>query len=133
MARRNKAAKRDIQPDPIYRSRLVTQMVNRLMLDGKKSTAEKIMYDAMTLLRERTGNDPAGVLEGSGRERTARARSAVAPRGRCQLPGAGRSAHSPFVHAWRSVGSSRTAGRVASTAWPSGWPASSWTGTTVPA
>ena len=63
MARRTKAAKRDIQPDPIYRSRLVTQMVNRIMLDGKKSTAEKIMYDAMMLLRERTGSDPASVLK----------------------------------------------------------------------
>jgi small subunit ribosomal protein S7 len=38
-------------------------MVNRLMLDGKKSTAEQIMYDAMNLMRERTGNDPAGVLK----------------------------------------------------------------------
>jgi small subunit ribosomal protein S7 len=42
---------------------LVTQMVNRLMLDGKKSTAEHIMYNAMNLLRERTGSDPAGVLK----------------------------------------------------------------------
>jgi len=63
MARRARAAKRDILPDPVYRSRLVTQMVNRLMLDGKKSTAETIMYDAMTLLRERTGSDPANVLK----------------------------------------------------------------------
>jgi small subunit ribosomal protein S7 len=63
MARRVRAAKRDIQPDPIYRSRLVTQIVNRLMVDGKKSTAEHIMYDAMNLLRERTGSDPAGVLK----------------------------------------------------------------------
>jgi len=38
-------------------------MVNRVMLDGKKSTAERIMYDAMNILRERTGNDPAGVLK----------------------------------------------------------------------
>ena len=63
MSRRVRAAKRDIQPDPVYRSRLVTQMVNRVMLDGKKSTAERIMYDAMNILRERTGNDPAGVLK----------------------------------------------------------------------
>ena len=63
MARRAKASKRDIQPDPVYRSRLVTQMINRMMLDGKKSTAEGIMYDAMTILRGRTGNDPAGVLK----------------------------------------------------------------------
>ncbi|MCE5253548.1 MAG: 30S ribosomal protein S7 [Actinomycetia bacterium] len=62
MSRRVRAAKRDIQSDPVYRSRLVTQMVNRLMLDGKKSTAEHIMYDAMNILRERTGADPAGVL-----------------------------------------------------------------------
>jgi small subunit ribosomal protein S7 len=38
-------------------------MVNRMMLDGKKTTAERIMYDAMNILRERTGNDPAGVLK----------------------------------------------------------------------
>ena len=63
MARRTKAAKRDIQLDPVYRSRLVTQVVNRMMLDGKKSTAEHIMYGAMNILRERTGNDPAGVLK----------------------------------------------------------------------
>jgi small subunit ribosomal protein S7 len=63
MSRRVRAPKREIQPDSVYRSRLVTQMVNRLMLDGKKSTAERIMYDAMNILRERTGSDPAGVLK----------------------------------------------------------------------
>jgi small subunit ribosomal protein S7 len=63
MARRTRAAKREIQPDPIYRSRLVTQMVNRMMQGGKRSTAERIMYDAMNLLRERTGNDPSTVLK----------------------------------------------------------------------
>ena len=63
MSRRVKAAKRDIQPDAIYRSRLVTQIVNRVMLDGKKSTAERITYDAMNILRERTGSDPASVLK----------------------------------------------------------------------
>ena len=50
-------------PDPVYRSRLVTQVVNRMMIDGKKSTAEHIMYGAMNILRERTGNDHAGVLK----------------------------------------------------------------------
>jgi len=63
MARRTKAPKREIQPDPVYRSRLVTQMVNRLMLDGKKSIAEKIVYDAMNILRENTGSDPSSVLK----------------------------------------------------------------------
>lgn len=63
MARRTRAAKRDIVPDPVYRNRLVTQLVNKLMLDGEKSTAEHIMYQAMDIMRERTGNDPVVVLK----------------------------------------------------------------------
>ena len=63
MARRARAPKREIQPDPIYKSRLVTQLINRLMKDGKKSIAERIMYTAMNILRERTGNDPVAVLK----------------------------------------------------------------------
>ena len=61
--RRNKASKRDIQPDPVFKNRLVTQVINRMMLDGKKSTAERIMYDALAIIRERTGNDPVVVLK----------------------------------------------------------------------
>lgn len=63
--RRNKAQKREIQPDPVFKNRLVTQVVNRLMLDGKKSTAEHIMYDALNIIRERTGNDPVVILKES--------------------------------------------------------------------
>lgn len=63
MSRRVRAPKREIQPDSVYRSRLVTQIINRMMVDGKKSKAERIMYDAMNILRERTGSDPAGVLK----------------------------------------------------------------------
>ena len=63
MARRIKAPKREIQPDPVYRNRLVTQITNRLMLDGKKSTAEHIVYGALDLMRERTGQDPIAVLK----------------------------------------------------------------------
>jgi len=63
MARRARAPKRDIQPDPVYRNRLVTQMINRIMLDGKKSTAERIVYGAMDIVRERTGSDPVTVLK----------------------------------------------------------------------
>ncbi len=63
MARRYKPPKREILPDPIYRSRLVTQMINRMMIDGKKSIAERIMYQAMNILRERTGHDPVSVLK----------------------------------------------------------------------
>jgi small subunit ribosomal protein S7 len=63
MARRARAPKRDIQPDPVYRNRLVTQMINRIMLDGKKSTAERIVYGAMDIVRERSGSDPVTVLK----------------------------------------------------------------------
>ena len=63
MSRRQRAVKRPVPPDPRYDSQTVTKFVNHLMTDGKKSTAETIMYDAMTLLRERTGSDPANVLK----------------------------------------------------------------------
>jgi small subunit ribosomal protein S7 len=63
MARRARASKREIQPDPVFRNRLVTQVINRLLMDGKKSTAERIMYDALGIIKERTGNDPVVVLK----------------------------------------------------------------------
>jgi small subunit ribosomal protein S7 len=63
MARRARAPKREIIPDPVYRNRLVTQLINRLMLDGKKSVSEGIMYGALEVVRERTGNDPIVVLK----------------------------------------------------------------------
>ena len=63
MARRARASKREIQPDPVFRNRLVTQVINRLMVDGKKATAERIMYDALGIIKERTGNDPVVVLK----------------------------------------------------------------------
>jgi small subunit ribosomal protein S7 len=63
--RRAAAQIRAIEPDPVHRSRLVTQVVNKVMLDGKKSTAEKIVYDALAILGERTGKDPLEVLESS--------------------------------------------------------------------
>jgi small subunit ribosomal protein S7 len=63
MPRRARAPKREIVPDPVYRNRLVTQLINRLMLDGKKSVSEGIMYGALEVMRERTGNDPIVVLK----------------------------------------------------------------------
>jgi small subunit ribosomal protein S7 len=65
MPRRSAATIRPIEPDPIHRSRLVTQIVNRVMLDGKKSTAERIVYDALAIIAERTGKDPLEALEQS--------------------------------------------------------------------
>jgi small subunit ribosomal protein S7 len=63
MPRRAAAAVRTIEPDAIHRSRLVQQVVNRVMLDGKKSTAERIVYDALAIIGERTGKDPIEQLE----------------------------------------------------------------------
>jgi len=61
--RRTRAPKREIQPDAVFKNRLVTQVTNRMMVDGKKSIAEGIMYDALSIIRERTGNDPVVVLK----------------------------------------------------------------------
>src|SRR5881409_3066737 len=65
MPRRSAATIRPIEPDPVHRSRLVTQVVNKVMLDGKKSTAERIVYDALAIIGERTGKDPVEYLEQS--------------------------------------------------------------------
>jgi small subunit ribosomal protein S7 len=65
MPRRAAATIRPIQPDPVHRSRLVQQVINKVMLDGKKSTAERIVYDALAIIGERTGKDPVEALENS--------------------------------------------------------------------
>ena len=65
MPRRAAATIRPIEPDPVHRSKLVQQVINRVMLDGKKSTAERIVYDALAILSERTGKDPVEALETS--------------------------------------------------------------------
>ena len=63
MPRRAAASIRPVEPDPVHRSRLVTQVVNKVMLDGKKSTAERIVYDALAIIGEKTGKDPIEQLE----------------------------------------------------------------------
>jgi len=68
--RRNRAIKRVAAPDSQYRSRLVQQIINKVMLDGKKSTAERIVYDAMAVVGERTGRNPTEVLDDAIRELT---------------------------------------------------------------
>jgi small subunit ribosomal protein S7 len=65
MPRRGTVTRREILPDPVYSSKLVTQVINKVMLDGKKSTAEQIVYGALELARERTGRDPVDVLQDS--------------------------------------------------------------------
>ena len=65
MPRRAAAAVRPIEPDAIHRSRIVQQVINKVMLDGKKSTAERIVYDALAIISERTGKEPVEALENS--------------------------------------------------------------------
>ncbi len=61
--RKRRAEKRDVLADPMYNSKLVTKLVNRLMLDGKKGTAQKILYEAFDIIKEKTGKDPMEVFE----------------------------------------------------------------------
>src|SRR5215204_6368128 len=62
MPRRAAPPKRKIPADPVYGSVLVQQLINKIMLDGKKGTAEKIVYDALSFVEERTGSSPVTVL-----------------------------------------------------------------------
>ena len=61
--RKRRAVRRDVLPDPIYKSKVVTKLVNRIMLDGKKGVAEKILYEAFDIVKEKTGEDPVKVFE----------------------------------------------------------------------
>jgi small subunit ribosomal protein S7 len=63
MPRRAEVQVRPLDPDPVYQSRLVTQVINRVMNDGKRSTAERIVYGALDKVGERTGKPPLEVLE----------------------------------------------------------------------
>jgi small subunit ribosomal protein S7 len=68
--RRNQATIRPLEPDSLYRSRLVQQLVNKVMSDGKKSLAEQITYDALSVVGERTGNNPVEELENAVKQLT---------------------------------------------------------------
>jgi small subunit ribosomal protein S7 len=68
--RRNQATIRPLEPDSLYRSRLVQQVVNKVMSDGKKSLAEQITYDALSVVGERTGNNPVEELENAVKQLT---------------------------------------------------------------
>ena len=63
MPRKGPAPRRELNPDPVYRSVLVTQLVNKILLRGKRSLAEKIVYDAMKLVEERTGSEPLSTVK----------------------------------------------------------------------
>ncbi|RPF42763.1 30S ribosomal protein S7 [Thermodesulfitimonas autotrophica] len=63
MPRRGPVPQREVLPDPVYQSRLVTKLINQVMLQGKKSIAESICYGAFDIIREKTGRDPLEVFE----------------------------------------------------------------------
>ncbi|GAB2695771.1 30S ribosomal protein S7 [Paenibacillus thermoaerophilus] len=63
MPRKGPVPKRDVLPDPIYNSKLVTRLINRLMIDGKRGVAQSILYNAFEKVKERTGRDPMEVFE----------------------------------------------------------------------
>ncbi|MEI6603392.1 MAG: 30S ribosomal protein S7 [Clostridia bacterium] len=63
MPRKGYIAKRDVLPDPIYNDKVVTKFINNIMLDGKKGVAQKIVYDAFDMIKEKTGKDPLEVFE----------------------------------------------------------------------
>ena len=63
MPRKGAVPKRDVLPDPVYNSKLVTRFINKIMLDGKKGVAENIVYDAFETIRAKTGKDPMEVFE----------------------------------------------------------------------
>ncbi len=62
MPRRGNVAKRDVLPDPLYNSKLVTRLINSVMLDGKKGVAQKIVYGAFGIVQEKTGKEPLEVF-----------------------------------------------------------------------
>ncbi len=63
MPRRGFVPKRDVLPDPVYNSKLVTKLINNIMEDGKKGVAQKIVYDAFDIVKEKTGKNPAEAFE----------------------------------------------------------------------
>jgi len=56
--RRGQISKRDVLPDPLYGSKLITKLINNIMLDGKKGVAQRIVYDALEIVQNKSGNDP---------------------------------------------------------------------------
>ena len=63
MPRRGNVPKRDVLPDPLYNSKLVTKLVNSIMLDGKKGVSQKVVYGAFDIVEEKSGQDPLSVFK----------------------------------------------------------------------
>ena len=63
MPRKGYIAKRDVLPDPVYNSKLVTKLINKIMIDGKRGTAQTILYDAFAIIESKTGQNAMEVFE----------------------------------------------------------------------
>ncbi len=63
MPRKGPITKRDVLPDPLYNSKLVTRLINHIMIDGKRGVAQSILYNAFTLVQDRTGKQPMDIFE----------------------------------------------------------------------
>ena len=61
--RKRRAVRREVLPDPVFKSKVVTKLINRIMLDGKKGVAEKILYEAFDIVKDRTKEEPVTVFE----------------------------------------------------------------------
>ena len=125
MPRRAAAAVRPVEPDAVHRNRLVQQVINKVMLDGKKSTAEKIVYDALAILGERSGKNAVEQLEAGIKALTPVLE--VRPRrvggATYQVPvEVPRAAPEP----WPSAGWSSSPAPAARRRCPSAWPTSCW-------
>ena len=99
MPRRAVITRRPIDPDPVYNSALVTQLVNKVLKDGKKSTSEGVVYGALERIRDRTGRDPVAVMEEAVRNVTPALEVKSPPRRRRDVPGADRGPGPARAHA----------------------------------
>ncbi|MBO4400933.1 MAG: 30S ribosomal protein S7 [Selenomonadaceae bacterium] len=63
MPRKGSVPKRDVLPDPVYHNKTVTKFINKVMLSGKKSVAQRVVYDAFEIIRDKTGKDPLEIFE----------------------------------------------------------------------
>ena len=113
MPRKGPAPKRPIVIDPVYGSPLVTQLVNKVLLDGKKSIAERIVYGALEGCREKTGTDPVVTLKRALDNVKPDPRGQQPPRRWRDLPGAGRGHVRAAAPRSRCAGSSPTRASVA--------------------
>src|SRR6266540_2788059 len=132
MPRKGPVSRRPLAPDPVYQSQLVTQLVNKIMLKGKRSLSERVVYSALEQCRRKTGNDPVTTVkravETPGRCWRRAAAASAAPPTRCRSRCARRARPR-----WRCAGWCSSRGTGVRRPWQTAWPVSCWTPPTAPA